>query len=40
MMKLIKIHNITMIPKYWQKCVANKLSGYLVQFKKSEQNLI
>ena len=40
MIKLIKIHNITMIPKSWETLVANEISGYLVQFKKVEQNLI
>ena len=25
---------MTMIPKSYQKCVANKISDYLVQFKK------
>ena len=33
MMKLVKINNITMIPKSWQTFIANKMSGYLVQFK-------
>ena len=38
MIKLIKIHNITMIPKSWQKFVANKISGYLVQRKITNKN--
>ena len=33
MMKLVKIYNITMIPKSWQIFIANKISGYLIQFK-------
>ena len=33
--KLVKIDNITLFPKSWQTFVANIISGYFVQFKKS-----
>ena len=35
MMELVKIQNIIKITKSCQKINSNKISGYLVQFKKS-----
>ena len=40
MMKLVMIHNISVISKSRYKIDANKISSYLVQFKNPEQNLI
>ena len=32
--KLVKVHNISMIPKSWRTFVANKINGHQEQFKK------
>ena len=38
MINLVNIHIITINPKFWQIFVANKISGYHVQFEKAKQN--
>ena len=39
LIKLVKVHKISMIPIYWSSFVANKINGYQVQFKKDEHDL-
>ena len=38
MIKLVKVHNVSMIPKSWRNFVANKISAYQVMLKNDEHD--